>query len=1091
MLSAALPSDLTASHDLLQTLLAVSLPGIILFRPVYAPGQPDILADLAYVHLNPAAQQMLGLPAQPSETFLTHYPSARETGVFAFYRDTYHAGQPGDYAVDYAYDGLDNFYLLSARRSGDLLVVGFTDTAAQERSAVEQALRESQAREQAARAEAEAQRQRFYDVLVQLPAQVATYHGPDHVFAFVNARFGAFVPAAGLLGRPVREAARGAVGEEVFARLDQVYATGEPLYLPELAVHLAHHPNAPVPEPLFVSAAYLPLRDAAGRTYGVLDFSYDVTEQVLARRQAQQLNLELEARVAERTAQLRRQQRHLSQILGQVPAAVATLAGPEHRFLFFNDAYQTLSGGRARTGRSVAELLPEVVAQGFIGLLDTVYTTGRSHVGAETPIALHDPTTGTAVTHYLDFIYQPLLDEHERPVGILAFAVDVTEKVSARRQAEALQAQVLATTQRQLQEREAYYQVFEQTPALVALLRAPGHRFEYVNPAYQALFAGRPLVGRDFAVAVPETVEQGFVALLDQVYRTGETFFGREMPFAPTSAPGEPARLTYFNFTFQPYREAGTVAGISVFAYDVTEQVQARRQREAEQQRRLALFQQAPAGICILAGPELVFEFLNPRYQELLPGRVLLGRPLLEALPELAGGTLLGLLHAVYATGQPHEEQGLLIPVTPAGGGAPENRYFTFVCQPRRDERGEVDGVLVFAFEVSQQVRAQQRAERSESRFRHLAETTPLLVWEADAQGHTTYLSPQWERFTAANGQGLGWLDYLHPDDQRPFVQAWRGAVASGQPFQAETRLRVAATGEYRWHLDRAVPVRDATGALVQWVGAAIDMHEQKLAEQHLQQLTAQLRAARDEARALNQELTATNEQLTRTNVDLDSFIYVASHDLRAPITNIEGLLAALQEQLPAAAQQAEQVPYLFQLLHGAVERFQLTLEQLTDLTKLQHASQAPVETIDLAALIEDVRLDLAPLLTATGAEMLVDVSTCPRLRFAPQHLRSIVYNLLSNAVKYHHPDRAPQVQLRCQPAPGGGAVLEVQDNGLGLNEDQQARLFGLFQRLHTHVEGSGVGLYTVKRLVENAGGRITVDSQAGVGTTFRVELPA
>jgi signal transduction histidine kinase len=268
-------------------------------------------------------------------------------------------------------------------------------------------------------------------------------------------------------------------------------------------------------------------------------------------------------------------------------------------------------------------------------------------------------------------------------------------------------------------------------------------------------------------------------------------------------------------------------------------------------------------------------------------------------------------------------------------------------------------------------------------------------------------------------------------------------------------------------------------------------MHEQKLAEQHLQQLTAQLRAARDEARALNQELTATNEQLTRTNVDLDSFIYVASHDLRAPITNIEGLLAALQEQLPAAAQQAEQVPYLFQLLHGAVERFQLTLEQLTDLTKLQHASQAPVETIDLAALIEDVRLDLAPLLTATGAEMLVDVSTCPRLRFAPQHLRSIVYNLLSNAVKYHHPDRAPQVQLRCQPAPGGGAVLEVQDNGLGLNEDQQARLFGLFQRLHTHVEGSGVGLYTVKRLVENAGRRITVVSQAGVGTTFRVELPA
>jgi signal transduction histidine kinase len=99
------------------------------------------------------------------------------------------------------------------------------------------------------------------------------------------------------------------------------------------------------------------------------------------------------------------------------------------------------------------------------------------------------------------------------------------------------------------------------------------------------------------------------------------------------------------------------------------------------------------------------------------------------------------------------------------------------------------------------------------------------------------------------------------------------------------------------------------------------------------------------------------------------------------------------------------------------------------------------------------------------------------------------VYNLLSNALKYRHPDRFPLVHLRgyCREA---HTILEVQDNGLGLSEVQQTKLFRLFRRLHNHVEGSGIGLYMVKKMVENAGGTITVQSQLDIGTTFRVTLP-
>jgi signal transduction histidine kinase len=118
-----------------------------------------------------------------------------------------------------------------------------------------------------------------------------------------------------------------------------------------------------------------------------------------------------------------------------------------------------------------------------------------------------------------------------------------------------------------------------------------------------------------------------------------------------------------------------------------------------------------------------------------------------------------------------------------------------------------------------------------------------------------------------------------------------------------------------------------------------------------------------------------------------------------------------------------------------------------------------------------------------------LDVPADLQVSFAPASLRSIVYNLLSNALKYRDPARPAQVWLRAEPQ-ASGVVLTVRDNGLGLSESQQERLFKAFQRLHTHVEGTGVGLYMIKRLIDNAGAKIAVTSTPGVGSTFTVTFP-
>ncbi|HEX8657312.1 MAG TPA: HAMP domain-containing sensor histidine kinase, partial [Hymenobacter sp.] len=200
----------------------------------------------------------------------------------------------------------------------------------------------------------------------------------------------------------------------------------------------------------------------------------------------------------------------------------------------------------------------------------------------------------------------------------------------------------------------------------------------------------------------------------------------------------------------------------------------------------------------------------------------------------------------------------------------------------------------------------------------------------------------------------------------------------------------------------------------------------------------------------------------------------------------IEGLLDALLVELPAEAVQSEPVQPILALMQESVNRFKRTIEHLTDVSKLQKEHGLPTQPVDLAAVIQNVRLDLDPLIESTGAQLDVDVAAVPTVLFSEKNLRSVVFNLLSNALKYRDPTRTPHVRLRARPE-GEFAVLEVIDNGLGLDAAYEQRLFGMFQRFHDHVEGSGIGLYMVKKMIENAGGRITVRSELGVGSAFCV----
>jgi PAS domain S-box-containing protein len=377
--------------------------------------------------------------------------------------------------------------------------------------------------------------------------------------------------------------------------------------------------------------------------------------------------------------------------------------------------------------------------------------------------------------------------------------------------------------------------------------------------------------------------------------------------------------------------------------------------------------------------------------------------------------------------------------------------------------------------ELVRQQAARVVVEQAAAEVSRVLEGIPQIAWTADSDGHISYFNRRWFDYVGQEYASAKQLaSHMHPHDFKVSLPHWERSLTTGQALDVELRIR-SASGEYRWMLVRALPSRNEQGEIMQWIGTYTDIHEHKLALERID---------------LAQNLLRDNfEELTRVNIDLDNFIYTASHDLRAPITNIEGLVQALMSELPAEAAPQSQVALILRLMQDSVERFQRTIDQLTDVSKLQREHGAAAERVPLAQVVEDVRLDLEPLIQALGAEVQVELTDCPPFPLSEKNLRSVVYNLLSNALKYHAPERRPQVRLRawCEDQ---HLLLTVQDNGLGLDRAGQQKLFGMFQRLHDHVEGSGIGLYMVKRMVENAGGHVEVKSALGVGSTFLVYLP-
>ncbi|MDQ3392883.1 MAG: ATP-binding protein [Bacteroidota bacterium] len=232
-------------------------------------------------------------------------------------------------------------------------------------------------------------------------------------------------------------------------------------------------------------------------------------------------------------------------------------------------------------------------------------------------------------------------------------------------------------------------------------------------------------------------------------------------------------------------------------------------------------------------------------------------------------------------------------------------------------------------------------------------------------------------------------------------------------------------------------------------------------------------------------KLTKFNKKLKSVNADLENFIYSASHDLRSPISNLEGLIQILKNELGDKIGKSELT--LIRMISTSIEKFKQTIFDLTELSTFQKQEKEVHVPLVLEEVLEDVKTSIYNKLEESDAEIITDFKVT-EVTFSRKNLRSVIFNLLINAVKYRASRRQLTIKVSSRKK-GNWTIFEIEDNGLGFLPEQKEKMFQMFKRLHSHVDGTGVGLYIVKKIIENSGGRIEVESELNVGSKFKIFL--
>jgi signal transduction histidine kinase len=236
----------------------------------------------------------------------------------------------------------------------------------------------------------------------------------------------------------------------------------------------------------------------------------------------------------------------------------------------------------------------------------------------------------------------------------------------------------------------------------------------------------------------------------------------------------------------------------------------------------------------------------------------------------------------------------------------------------------------------------------------------------------------------------------------------------------------------------------------------------------------------------LNETLQAHTKDLIVVNRELEQFSYIVSHNLRAPVANIIGLA----EELSDESYDPETKLLFTDSLKISASMLNEVITDLNSVVQIKNEVTHRKEIVNLDQLTQTILATINHIVVKDDVQVICDFAKYKELLAAKSYLHSIIYNLISNAIKYKRHSVPPVIHIESIPFPDG-VEIKITDNGMGIDlEKKSDEIFKMYKRFHSHVEGKGIGLFMVKTQVEILGGTISVESEVGKGSVFRVFVP-
>ena len=798
--------------------------------------------------------------------------------------------------------------------------------------------------------------------------------------------------------------------------------------------------------PIEDSAA--PIRDAAGVLTGVVLVFRDISDKKAAEVERDRL-----------LAQTRNAEQNLRATFEQSIVASALIEGSDLVFTFANPAFRALVSGRDVVDKPLLEALPEMRGAGFDALLHGVIATGTPYIGEEVPIVLAHHATGEC--GYFTFSYVAKRSPTGATDGVIVTAIDVTAQVLAR------QLQERAATAVRASEEHLRRAIDASQAGLWDLELATGHMDSDARAvALMGLPEGSAVTFDSGLRQLPVEDQDRVTSAINAAVSTGAPY---RMEYRTGGSGGVPLQWVDSRAIVEPAAD-GAATWLHGSMIDIT----ARKLAEAERESMIdALAAQPMLRVCVLRGPQLVFEMVNPAYQRQIGGaRVLVGRPLLEALPELVGTPFAAQLLQTIETGEPfidRESTALL----DRGDGVLVANYFSIVCQPLRNRTGVIDGVLVMANDTTDAVKVREELQASRTQLQAVFQLAPALLALLEGPDHRFALANPRFRELMGGRELVGHTvaEALPEMAEQGFVGLLDEVRRTGVPWLGNEIWLKVARGADRAFEEICVNV------VYQPILAAGNRVDTIFA--HAVVVTDLVRA-----REASQRLEANAKERGEFERQL---IGIVSHDLRTPLSTISlGTTLLIEREAidPCSLRTLTR-------MKSAAERGTRMVSDLLDFTQARVGGGIPVLPAagNLHTLVRQVVDDVS--VTSPDREVRVAIAGDGHGVWDLDRMAQVIANLVSNAVKYSLPGSVITVTSETS---ADGVSVEVHNLGAPISEAALTRIFQPMQRATSQLENKarsvGLGLYIVKHLVEAHGGRISVTSSEAEGTTFAFWVP-